>query len=983
MRTPHPSVGIFLEVDLEMKNVLKKAAAGLLAVLTAFAMNPAAGVRAAEPYEEELSVFISFTGSGAEAGDRGLVYAGPGKESTPEITAVTASAKVGDTVTVSLSFPEEVTGVYDIAPVVVSQYDNIAIGGVSADVSLKVNGEDVEIPRDDNEEFVTAVEDKADDYKTAWRLYGGIEEGGQSYVDANVFKGATSIEYTITINTADEIGPEYEGEARVFIAFDGDLAESGDHGLIYYGEGNEGNVGDIEALEAVAKAGDTVTVSLTLPSALRHAYFISPVIVPEEGTEFGKVDVSVALNIDGSVIALDDVITERAWGEAVGGIENAWRLYGGADETETGTVEADLFAGVTKIEYMITIGSIYEVPKEPEPEPEIVPEEPAPEEITSPAPAEPVQEEIPAPEENTDKGLVTGIVIAVVAVLMIIAGALLSRKKDPEEKEDDKKDSDDEGLDIIDLAESVEDLEESDEESEKSVDADVAVAAEKTAEAGGDLYSDLPDLDKEMKRIDSVIAKGPYTDDWSSLSRNGVPKWFAESKFGIFVHWGVFTSEEYMNEWYPRNMYTEGSDENKHHVEKYGPLTETGYIDYIERFKGEKFDSDSWMDVFKKSGAKYVIPVGEHHDGFQMYKSKASHWNAFEKGPCKDIDAMLQEAAEKYGIRFGISSHRIEHWWFLGNGRRSDTDIRGDFKRGDFYWPSVMDPEDIQDFDVKPAPSEEFMQDWLYRVCEMVDKFLPEVIYFDWWIGQSALKPYLKKAAAYYYDVMESRGLKGIIVAKCDAFGPGACVRDIERGGLSGAAAYTWQSDTPICRQSWGYVKDADYKNAGEVVRELVDIVSKNGNLLLNVGPKADGTLCDEEKEVLLGVGKWLDINGEMIYASTPYKIFGEGSVNRSEGGFKDGEILDYTSEDFRFTEKDGHIYAAAMKPSQDGHYLIKSMAKKGEDGSASYKGIISKVVLLAGNEEVNWDHLDNGLDIRTDHKFEDDMPVVFRIELK
>ena len=975
-----------------MKKLLKKTGALVLAFLTAFMMMPAASVKAAEQYEEELSVFISFCGSGAEAGDRGLFYAGPGKESNPDITAVTASAKVGDTVTVSLSFPEEVTGVYDIAPVIVSQYDNIAIENVTADVTLKVNGEDVEITREDSEDIPISWESLKDDYKTAWRLYGGIEEGGLKYVDANVFKGATSIEYTVTINSADETGPASEGEATVFIAFDGDLAESGDHGLKYFGEGNEENAGDIEAVEAVAKVGDTVTVSLTLPSALRHAYFISPVIVPEEGTEYSKADVTVALNIDGSVIALDETLTARAWDEAVGGIESAWRLYGGADEEGSGTVEADLFAGVTKIEYMITINSLYEVPKEPEPEPEIVPEEPAPTEEVTPAPAEPVQPEVQPVGNDSTKGIVIGVVIAVIAVLMIIAGAVLSRKKDPEENEEEKSESDDDDLDIIDLADSDEELEESasdkkeskdDKTVEKSAEAATVSAAELSETSSDDLYSDLPDLEKEMKRIDAVIAKGPYTDDWSSLAKNGIPKWFKESKFGIFIHWGAFTSEEYKNEWYPRNMYTVGSDEYKHHVEKYGPLSETGYIDYIERFKGEKFDPDTWMDVFKKSGAKYVIPVGEHHDGFQMYKSKASHWNAFEKGPHKDTCAMLQESAEKYGVKFGISSHRFEHWWFLGNGRRSETDIKGDYRRGDLYWPSVLDPEDIQDFDCKPAPSEEFMQDWLYRVCEMVDKFLPEVIYFDWWIGQSALKPYLKKAAAYYYDVMESKGLKGIMVAKSDAFGPGACVRDIERGGLSGAAAYTWQSDTPICRQSWGYVHDADYKGAGEVVRELVDIVSKNGNLLLNVGPKADGTLCDEEKDVLLGIGKWLDANGEMIYGSNPYKIYGEGSVNREEGGFKDAEVLDYTSGDFRFTEKDGHIYAAAMKPSADGHYLIKSMAKKGEDGSSSYKGIISKVVLLADGTEVNWNHLDNGLDIRTDHKFEDDMPVVFRVELK
>ena len=972
-----------------MKNLLKKTGALVLAFLTAFVMIPAVQVKAAEVYEDDLSVFISFTGSGAEAGDRGLVFTGPDKTVSDGITATTASCKVGDTVTVSLTFPEEVTGVYDIAPVVVSQYDNVAIENVFAEVSLKVNGEDVEITREDSEDIPVSWESAKDGYKTAWRLYGGIEEGGLRYVDANAFKGATTIEYTITLTSADEVGPEYEGEARVFIGFDGDLAESGDHGLVYYGEGNEGNAGDIDAVEAVAKVGDTVTVTLTLPSALRHAYFVSPVIVPTEGSEFSKVQAVVALNIDGSVIQLDDTLTARAWQEAVGGDETAWRLYGGCDETENVTVANDLFAGVTKIEYMITIVSLYEVPVEPEPEPEIISEEVTPVQEVVPT-AEPVQEPV-ITEEKTDNGMIIGIGIAILAVIMIVAGAVLSRRKDPDEEDLKKNDSDDEeGLDIIDLADSLDEEgnskpeeEVKDEKTEKVAGAEVESAAETVAVKADDLYSDLPDLEKEMKRINSVIAKGPYTDDWASLSKNGIPTWFAESKFGIFIHWGAFTSEEYKTEWYPRSIYNVGSDENKHHVEKYGPLSETGYIDYIDRFKGEKFDPDAWMDVFKKSGAKYVIPVGEHHDGFQMYKSKASHWNAFEKGPCKDICASLQESAEKFGVKFGISSHRFEHWWFLGNGRRSDTDIKGDFRRGDLYWPSVLDPEDIQDFDCKPAPSEEFMQDWLYRVCEMVDKFLPEVIYFDWWIGQSALKPYLKKAAAYYYDVMESKGLKGIMVAKSDAFGPGACVRDIERGGLSGAAAYTWQSDTPICRQSWGYVKDADYKGASEVVRELVDIVSKNGNLLLNVGPKADGTLCDEEKEVLLGIGKWLDANGEMIYGSKPYKIYGEGSVNREEGGFKDGEVLDYTSEDFRFTEKDGNIYAAAMKPSSDGHYLIKSMAKKGEDGSSSYKGILADVITLSGGKTVKWNHLDNGLEIETDYKPGDDMPVVFKIILK
>ena len=294
----------------------------------------------------------------------------------------------------------------------------------------------------------------------------------------------------------------------------------------------------------------------------------------------------------------------------------------------------------------------------------------------------------------------------------------------------------------------------------------------------------------------------------------------------------------------------------------------------------------------------------------------------------------------------------------------------------------MPEPEDIQNFDVKPAPSEEFMQDWLVRVCEIVDRFHPEVLYFDWWIAQKVLKPYLKKAAAYYYNVMAGLGLKGVIISKVDAFAPGASIRDIERGGLSGSASYIWQSDTPICKGSWGYVPGLSYKSDLDIVRELIDIVSKNGNLLLNVGPKADGTICDEEKEVLLGIGKWLAANGEMIYGTTPYKVFGEGSVNREEGGFKDLGTLEYTSEDFRFTQGDGYVYAAAMAPAKDGHYVIKSFARNGEDGSASYKGLIENVTVLETGESVTWEHLDSGLDIKTFFVPDNGMPVVFKIEL-
>ncbi len=946
--------------------MLGKLGAVMAALLLAASIVPVIPAQAAGDQEETVSFFISFVGSGLEAGDGGLVYTDPtGNSNSEGIVAVNASAKAGDTVVISLELPEMPSNIKSVVPVMYTGEDNIVFGNVDADVSLRVNGEDVEITPDP--EAAKAWACPVGTLMHSWKLYGGYDEDGTGTLPVNSFAGATKIEYTITLNSftvAHRLGPAYEGESLVYIDFSGDVAGGETH--VYQGPGNENNSDSITATTASALVGDTVTVSLQFPNAITHVHHISPVIVPsEEGKSFAEMDISVALRIDGSDTVIDYMAGSPAWAETVGDNENAWRICGGCDENGVLYVDPALFAGATKIEYIITVNSVFEEYREPEPEviEEVVPDDTV--EVVEPVrPVQPA--DIVVEEENTSKGLVIGVIIAIAAIAMIICGILLSKERPPRE-EDLKDDMDKTGYG------------DDDETDDKAFDKALDDIAEEEKAQDSD---DLPELSEEMKRIDEVIAKGPFKDDWTSLSKVKVPDWFASERFGIFIHWGVFTSEQFCTEWYPRGMYIKDSEEWKHHVEKYGPHTETGYKDYVERFKGEKFDPDTWMDIFKKSGARYVVPVGEHHDGFQMYKSRMSHWNAAEKGPKRDIVAELEKSAKEYGIHFGVSSHRFEHWWFLGNGRAFDSDIKGEFKRGDLYWPSQPEPKDIQDFDVKPAPSEEFMQDWLARTCEIVDLFAPEVLYFDWWIAQKVLKPYLKKAAAYYYNAMASKGLKGVIISKVDAFAPGASVRDIERGGLSGSASYIWQSDTPICKGSWGYVPGLSYKSGLDIVRELIDIVSKNGNLLLNVGPKADGTICDEEKKALLEIGKWLDKNGEMIYGSTPYKIYGEGKINREEGGFKDMESLEYTSEDFRFTAKDGYIYAAAMKPAKDGHYIIKSLAKNGEDGGHSYKGLISRVVLLADGSEAKWQHGDNGLDIRVGNKSSDDMPVVFRIEL-
>lgn len=260
-----------------------------------------------------------------------------------------------------------------------------------------------------------------------------------------------------------------------------------------------------------------------------------------------------------------------------------------------------------------------------------------------------------------------------------------------------------------------------------------------------------------LKQIDEVIAAGPYQDSWASLSGHPVPAWYQNAKFGIFIHWGIYSVPAYSYEWYPRHMYIPGRKEYEHHVKTYGPVNEFGYKDFIPLFRAEKFDVAQWMELFSQAGARYIMPVAEHHDGFQMYQSELSRWNAFTMGPKRDILGELKEAAQSYGITFCASSHRAEHYWYYNGGTQIPSDVT-DPAFADFYGPAVYDeqlsapfPQDTHRVD-SVSPDTAFLEDWLARTCELVDRYQPGCIYFDWWIQNLAFKPYLKKFAAYYYN---------------------------------------------------------------------------------------------------------------------------------------------------------------------------------------------------------------------------------------
>ena len=338
---------------------------------------------------------------------------------------------------------------------------------------------------------------------------------------------------------------------------------------------------------------------------------------------------------------------------------------------------------------------------------------------------------------------------------------------------------------------------------------------------------------------DAQGARPRYEPSWDSLQQYQVPQWYQDAKFGIFIHWGVYSVPAFGNEWYPRNMYVQGSHEFEHHVKTYGPQSQFGYKDFIPLFKAEKFDPAAWAELFSRAGARYVVPVAEHHDGFAMYDCGFTHWSAAKMGPRRDIIGELAAAVRQRDMVFGLSTHREEHWWFMNGGMAFDSDVR-DPRYYDFYGPAK--PTSSTDWHVRdwrPRPDALYLDDWLARCYELVDKYRPQVVWFDGWINQAVYAPYIQKFASYYYNRGEEWGIGVAINYKEEAFAEGTAVLDIERGQLKGIRPMLWQNDTSISKNSWGYVEKQDYKTAGDIIGDLVDVVSKNGCLLLNIGPRS------------------------------------------------------------------------------------------------------------------------------------------------
>jgi len=465
------------------------------------------------------------------------------------------------------------------------------------------------------------------------------------------------------------------------------------------------------------------------------------------------------------------------------------------------------------------------------------------------------------------------------------------------------------------------------------------------------------EMERRLKQIDTVATRGPFLPNWESLKQFQAPQWYQDGKLGIFIHWGVYSVPAFGNEWYPRNMYRRADRAFRHHVDTYGPQSQFGYKDFIPQFTAEKFNAREWARLFREAGAKYVVPVAEHHDGFPMYDSDYTEWSAAKMGPKRDVLGELARAFRREGLVVGASTHRAEHWWYFDQGMLFDSDVR-DTNYAGLYGPASS--QRLAENQSAP-PDKEFLDDWLLRCCEIVDKYQPQVVYFDWWIAQPAFQPYLKRFAAYYYN----RGIewkKGVAINfkrwEGESFPEGAGVFDVERGRLGDIQPRLWQTCNSVSRNSWGYITDHQYKSVDHILDDFIDIVSKNGALLLNIGPKPDGTIPEHEQEMLRELGAWLKVNGEAIYGTRPWRIYGEGPTSVVAGSFSDTRRPPFTSEDFRFTTKGDTLYAIALAWPEDRRLVVRSLAS----GSEHVNGRVKRVRLLGRRGSLKFEQTAEGL---------------------
>lgn len=471
--------------------------------------------------------------------------------------------------------------------------------------------------------------------------------------------------------------------------------------------------------------------------------------------------------------------------------------------------------------------------------------------------------------------------------------------------------------------------------------------------------SSASQLDEEVpvQNAATVAATTPYTPDWVSLRKKSTPDWFRDAKFGIYFHWGPYSVPAYGNEWYAHHMYRPGHDMRRHHEATYGPLDEFGYKDFIPLWKGEDFDAKEWVDLFARSGAKFVGSMGEHADGFALWDSQLTEWDAVDKGPHRDIVREMERAVRAAGLKFAVTYHR--HWLYAWYPTWNEATDAANPAYAGLYGPKVPEGTFVMaEVPTDPLPDAAFNQEWLDRLVELTDNYQPDLVWFDNKmdiIGEDYRRSFL----AHYYNRADSLDQEVVVTYKFHDLDPESAVIDLERARMSEAQPFPWLTDDSVDWNSWSHTSNPDYKSANRLTDMLVDIVSKNGCLLLNVPPTAAGEIPQPVRERLLSMGEWLAINGEAIYGTRPWTIYGEGPTRVTEGHLSERENADNTAEDIRFTQRAGQLYATALGWPEDA-FLIKTLAT-GAEHSVS----VRSVKLLGYDGELRWEQTTEGLRIQ------------------
>jgi alpha-L-fucosidase len=452
----------------------------------------------------------------------------------------------------------------------------------------------------------------------------------------------------------------------------------------------------------------------------------------------------------------------------------------------------------------------------------------------------------------------------------------------------------------------------------------------------------------DIKSAASVKGTSVYQPNIESIREHyKMPKWFQDDKFGIFIHWGVYSVPAFGSEWYPRHMYIQGSKEFTHHKETWGDQSKFGYKDFIPMFKAEKFDADEWCDLFQKAGARYVVPVAEHHDGFAMYDSKVNPWNSVKMGPHKDIVALMKAAILKRGMTFGLSTHRGENYYFFNGGMKYPSDVQDTSLS--IY--GTRSPDSIK------TPDARFLINWETHLYELVNFYQPSMIFFDGTPGDKFFRSYFTQFIAHYYNSAIDWGKEVGVNCKI-GYPSDITIYDVERGKLKGIRRNPWQSDSSVGKKSWSYIEGEEYKTPEQLVKDMVDIVSKKGTFLLNIGPKADGTIPGEVKQTLLNIGQWLQVNGDAIYGTRCWVRYGEGVTQTTTGSHSDKNAIVYNAQDIRFTTKGSDLYAICLAWT-DSSIIITSLNK---EHAKNLK--IEDVSMIGSKEKIAWKQTDKGLRI-------------------